>query len=34
MVATTDGYEYDLQLLVDREGVRIVWTKGSFESRD
>jgi hypothetical protein len=34
MVATTDGYEYDFQILVDRDGVRVVWKKGSFESRN
>jgi hypothetical protein len=33
MVATTEGHEYDFQILVDRDGVRVVWKRGSFESR-
>ena len=33
MVATTDGYEFDFQILVDHDGVRAVWKSGSFESR-
>jgi hypothetical protein len=33
MVATADGYEYDFQMLVARDGVRVVWKLGSFESR-
>lgn len=34
MVATTEGYEFDFQMLVAPEGVRVVWKLGSFESRD
>lgn len=34
MVATTDGYEFDFQILVDHDGVRAVWKSGSFESRN
>jgi hypothetical protein len=34
MVATTEGYEFDFQILVDRDGVRAVWKSGSFESRN
>jgi hypothetical protein len=34
MVATTEGYEYDFQILVDRDGVRVVWKRGAFESRN
>jgi hypothetical protein len=34
MVATVEGYEFDLQMLVARDGVRAVWKLGSFESRN
>lgn len=34
MVATTEGYEFDFQILVDPAGVRVVWKRGAFESRD
>lgn len=34
MVATVEGYEYDFQMLMSREGVRVVWKLGAFESRD
>lgn len=34
MVATRDGYEYDLELLMAPEGVRAVWKLGSWEARD
>ena len=35
MVATVDGFEFDFQMLVARDGgVRTVWKLGSFESRD
>jgi hypothetical protein len=34
MVATVDGYEFDFQMLVARDGVRAVWKLGSFESRN
>jgi hypothetical protein len=34
MVATVDGYEFDFQILVARDGVRAVWKLGSFESRN
>jgi hypothetical protein len=33
MVSTAEGYEFDFQILVAREGVRTVWKLGSFESR-
>jgi hypothetical protein len=34
MVATRDGYEYDLELLIAPQGVRAVWKLGSWEARD
>lgn len=34
MVATAEGYEYDFQMLMSRDGVRVVWKLGAFESRD
>jgi hypothetical protein len=32
-VSTSEGYEFDFQILVARSGVRTVWKLGSFESR-
>jgi hypothetical protein len=34
MVATTEGYEYDFQLLMGRDGIRVAWKLGAFEARD
>jgi hypothetical protein len=34
MVATSDGYEYDFQLLTDDNGVRVVWKLGAYEARE
>jgi hypothetical protein len=34
MVATVEGYEFDFQMLLERDGgVRVVWKLGGFESR-
>lgn len=34
LVATNEGHEFDLQMLIARDGVRVVWKLGSLESRD
>ena len=34
MVSTVEGYEYDFQILMARDGVRVVWKSGAFEARD
>lgn len=33
-VATADGYEFDFEMLVAKDGVRTVWKAGLFESRE